>query len=157
MRALFSMVFGASVILLTSRAEERSADSAADVYYRRNLWLLLIGLAHAFLLFWGDILYPYALCGLILFPFRKLPARKLLIAGGLFIAFKAGWAGVDAFRQAERRNLAAAGIAAGKAGAQPSEEQAEAMQALEAQRKQRKPSSAELEKEAKKWRGNPLE
>lgn len=37
MRALFSMVFGASVILLTSRTEERSGDTAADIYYRRNL------------------------------------------------------------------------------------------------------------------------
>src|ERR1022692_1429828 len=73
MRCLFSMVFGASMILLTSRVEARSGATAADIYYRRNLWLLLFGLAHAFLLFWGDILYPYALCALILFPFRKLP------------------------------------------------------------------------------------
>src|ERR1039458_7437060 len=76
MRCLFSMVFGASMILLTSRVEERSGATAADIYYRRNLWLLLFGLAHAFQLFWGDILYPYALCALILFPFRELPAKK---------------------------------------------------------------------------------
>jgi len=79
------------MILLTSRAEERSGAAAADVYYRRNLWLLLIGIAHAFLLFWGDILYPYALCALILFPFRKLSAKWLIIIGCLFILFKAGW------------------------------------------------------------------
>jgi uncharacterized protein len=157
MRALFSMVFGASMILLTSRVEERSgATSAADIYYRRNLWLLVLGLAHAFLLFWGDILYPYALCALILFPFRKLPAKKLLIIGGLFIAFKTGWSGVEAFRQVERRNLAAAADAAEKAGKKPSEAQIEAKKQLEAQRKQRKPSAEELEKDAKKWRGNPL-
>src|ERR1017187_9686685 len=48
MRCLFSMVFGASMILLTSRAEEHSgATSAADIYYRRNLWLLLFDIAHA--------------------------------------------------------------------------------------------------------------
>ena len=157
MRCLFSMAFGASMILLTSRAEERSGATAADIYYRRNLWLLLFGLAHAFLLFWGDILYPYALCALILFPFRKLPAKKLLIIGALFIAFKAGWSAVDAFRLIERRNLAAAGDAAQKAGKKPVEEQVEAQKELEAQRKQRKPSFEELEKDAKKWRGNPLE
>ena len=156
MRCLFSMVFGASMILLTSRVEERSGATAADIYYRRNLWLLLFGLAHAFLLFWGDILYPYALCALILFPFRKLPAKKLLIIGALFIAFKAGWCAVDAFRQLARRNLAAA-AAAEKVGKKPAEVQAEARKELEAQRKQRKPSSEELEKDAKKWRGNPLE
>jgi uncharacterized protein len=157
MRCLFSMVFGASMILLTSRAEERSGATAADIYYRRNLWLLLFGLAHAFLLFWGDILYPYALCALILFPFRKLPAKKLLIIGGLFIAFKTGWSAVDAFRQRARRDLAAAAAAAEKVGRKPAEGQAEARTELEAQRKQRKPSSEELEKDAKKWRGNPLE
>jgi uncharacterized protein len=158
MRALFSMVFGASTILLTSRAEEASGtNAAADIYYRRNLWLLLFGLAHAFLLFWGDILYPYALCALILFPFRKLSAKKLLIIGGLFIAFKAGWTAVEAFRQVERRNLAAAADAAEKAGKKPSEEQAEAKKQVEAQQKQRKPSSEELGKDAKQWRGNPLQ
>jgi uncharacterized protein len=157
MRCLFSMVFGASMILLTSRAEERSGATAADIYYRRNLWLLLFGLAHAFLLFWGDILYPYALCALILFPFRKLPAKKLIIIGCLFIAFKAGWSAVDAFHQLARRNLAVAAAAAEKAGKQPTEAQMEARKGLEAQRKQRKPSPEELEEDAKKWRGNPWE
>ena len=156
MRCLFSMVFGASTILLTSRAEERSGAAAADIYYRRNLWLLLFGLAHAFLLFWGDILYPYALCALILFPFRKLSAKQLMIIGCLFIAFKAGWSGVDAFQQLARRNLAAEADAAGKAGIQPSQAQAEAKKELEAQRKQRKPSPEELDKDARTWRGNPL-
>ncbi len=157
MRCLFSMVFGASVLLLTARAEERSgAAAAADIYYRRNLWLLLFGLAHAFLLFWGDILYPYALCALILFPFRKLPAKKLLIIGGLFIVFEAGSSAVDAFREIERRSLAAAGDAAEKADGQPTEQQAEARKELAAQRKQRQPSPVELEKDAGRWRGNPL-
>ena len=156
MRCLFSMVFGASAILLTSRAEERS-EAAADIYYRRNLWLLLFGLAHAFLLFWGDILYPYALCALILFPFRKLPAKKLIVIGCLFIAFEAGWSAVDAFHQLARRNLAVAAAAAEKAGKQPTEAQMEARKGLEAQRKQRKPSPEELEEDAKKWRGNPWE
>lgn len=59
MRCLFSLVFGASVILLTSRLETR--PDAADIYYRRTLWLLLFGIVHAFLLWEGDILYPYAL------------------------------------------------------------------------------------------------
>jgi uncharacterized protein len=155
MRALFSMVFGASVILLTSRAEEASAATAADIYYRRNLWLLLFGVAHAFLLFWGDILYPYALCALILFPFRKLSAKKLLVIGALFIAFKAGWVTVQAFRQVERRNLAAAADAAERAGQKATEEQAAAKKQLEEQRKLRKPSPEDLEKEAQQWRGNP--
>src|SRR5579871_6522696 len=155
MRALFSMVFGASVILLTSRAEERSADSAADVYYRRNLWLLVIGLAHAFLLFWGDILYPYAVCALILFPFRKLPAKKLIAIGVLFIGFKTGWSAVEAFRQRNLRSLAAAADVAERVGRKATEEESAAKQVLAAQRKVRKPSQEDLEKDARQWRGSP--
>jgi uncharacterized protein len=158
MRCLFSMVFGASMILLTSRTEERSGGTAAaDIYYRRNLWLLLFGIAHAFLLFWGDILYPYAMCALILFPFRKLSAKWLIVIGCLVIVFNAGWFAVDAFELLARRNLATAADAAQKAGMKPTEAQADARRVIEAQRKQRKPSPAELEKDAQPWRGSPLE
>jgi uncharacterized protein len=155
MRALFSMAFGASAILLTSRAEARGEGRAADIYYRRNLWLIGIGLAHAFLLFWGDILYPYAVCGLILFPFRRLPAKKLIAIGVLFIVFKTGWSAVAAWQQMERRNLAAAADAAEKAGSKLTEEEIAARQALAAQRKVRKPSAEDLEKDARHWRGGP--
>jgi uncharacterized protein len=158
MRCLFSMVFGASMILLTSRAEERSgATAAADIYYRRNLWLILFGIAHAFLLYWGDILYPYALCALILFPFRKLSAKRLILIGCLFFVFNAGWTAVDAFEQLGRRNLATAADALEKAGKKPTEAQTEARKALETQRKHRKPSPEEIEKDAQTWRGGPLE
>lgn len=85
MRALFSLCFGAGVIYLTQRAEEKGA-SAADVYYRRTLWLLVFGMVHAYLLWYGDILYPYALCGLILYPLRKLAPRVLLAVGILMVA-----------------------------------------------------------------------
>src|SRR5262249_25108689 len=84
MRAIFSLVFGAGIILLTAR-REASGRARADIYYRRHAWLLLFGIAHAYLLFFGDILYPYALCALVLYPFRKLRARGLLIAGSVVL------------------------------------------------------------------------
>ena len=73
MRGLFTLLFGAGVILLTSRLEKNGAGiKTADIYYRRILWLLLFGIIHAYLLLWdGEILYPYALFGLMLFPFRN--------------------------------------------------------------------------------------
>src|SRR5579871_4953711 len=87
MRGIFSMLFGAGVILLTSRAEQRGgAIGIADVYFRRNLWLLLFGALHCYLLWTGDILFWYALTGLIfLYPMRQLAARTL-IATGILIA-----------------------------------------------------------------------
>ena len=88
MRGLFSLMFGASVILITSRAEARGGGiEVADIYFRRNLWLFVFGLVHAWLLLWpGDILYNYAICGMFLFAFRNLRPRTLIILGLLVSA-----------------------------------------------------------------------
>src|SRR5438105_1788480 len=96
MRALFSMVFGAGIVLLTSRLERNGAPSA-DIYYRRTLWLLLFGVVHAYLLWLGDILYPYALCALALYPFRKMSAKALLWIGGIILVLNSGLQGAGGF------------------------------------------------------------
>src|SRR5690349_22995002 len=83
-RALFSMLFGAGAILLISRLEIKSGIGAADIYYKRLIWLLIFGLINAYVLLWpGDILYSYALCGLFIFPLRN-STPKLLIALAIF-------------------------------------------------------------------------
>lgn len=83
MRGLFTMLFGAGFILQTTRGELKGGGIAvADTYYRRVLWLLLFGIIHVYLMLWnGDILYPYAIFGLMLFPFRNTAPKYLLIAG----------------------------------------------------------------------------
>lgn len=78
--SLFSILFGASILLFTLKAEEKGAGVAA-LHYRRNLWLLVFGLAHAYLLWYGDILYTYAIMAFLLYPFRNAGARRLFIAG----------------------------------------------------------------------------
>ena len=55
---LFSMMFGAGVVLFTERAEAKG-ESPRRLHYRRMLWLILFGLTHGFLLWYGDILYVY--------------------------------------------------------------------------------------------------
>ena len=88
MRGLFSMLFGAGVILLTSRAEASGRDSElGDIYYRRLLWLLLFGVVHQHFVLWGDILYAYAIAGLFLFPLRRLSPKTLFFAGFLILLF----------------------------------------------------------------------
>jgi uncharacterized protein len=77
MRALFSMLFGASMLLVA----ERAGETATGVHYRRMLVLALFGAAHFYLLWWGDILLHYALVGGIAFAFRDRPAASLLGAG----------------------------------------------------------------------------
>jgi uncharacterized protein len=88
MRAIFTMLFGAGSLLLLLRLEKKTNNvlSGADIYYRRIIWLLLFGLINAFVLLWpGDILYSYALCGLFIFPFRNLKPGWLLAFGIAFM------------------------------------------------------------------------
>lgn len=86
-RALFSMLFGAGVILITRRAEARGAQaSIADVYYRRTIWLIVFGVVHSYVLLWlGEILYVYGIVGLFLFPVRRLKPLTCLIVGLLIL------------------------------------------------------------------------
>ncbi len=69
MRGLFSMLFGASTMLVIDRAEA-SGQSPARVHYARMVTLLLLGAAHFYLVWFGDILTLYAVCGMILFFVR---------------------------------------------------------------------------------------
>ena len=84
MMTLFSMLFGAGLVLMGERSKQRGA-SLAGLYYRRCLWLLVIGLIHAYLLWSGDILVLYAECGLIIYLFRRWWAWAQLLVGFLFL------------------------------------------------------------------------
>lgn len=87
MRCLFSMLFGAGAVILLGRAERRGAGiEAADIYYRRTIWLIVFGLLHAHLIWYGDILYAYGVIGLLLFPLRNLSAKALLVTGLVIVA-----------------------------------------------------------------------
>ncbi len=74
---LFSMLFGLGLAIQMQRAEAKGV-SLVPLYVRRLLVLLVIGLAHAFLFWWGDILTYYALLGFLLLFFRNTAARRLL-------------------------------------------------------------------------------
>ncbi|MXZ60309.1 MAG: DUF418 domain-containing protein [Acidobacteria bacterium] len=78
--SLFSMLFGAGVCLFADRIEARGGRPA-KWHYRRMGWLLAFGLAHAYLLWAGDILVIYAICGFLVVLFRRRRPRTLLIAG----------------------------------------------------------------------------
>src|SRR6185295_4344348 len=79
MRGLFSMLFGAGMILfMVNKKQTPGGVTVAEYYYRRLLWLVLFGVINAYIfLWWGDILFFYGLCGMLLFPFRKLRPQWL--------------------------------------------------------------------------------
>ncbi|MEO6346426.1 MAG: DUF418 domain-containing protein [Aquaticitalea sp.] len=88
-RAIFSMLFGAGVILFLSAKEKNLPGMLPAQYFvRRMLWLIVFSLIDVYLLLWhGDILFDYACMGFILFAFRNLPAKKLLIAAFVCMVF----------------------------------------------------------------------
>ncbi|GAA3955141.1 DUF418 domain-containing protein [Allohahella marinimesophila] len=75
---LFTLLFGASMLLLAEQSEV-SGRNAASVHYRRTFWLLVIGLMHAWYLWEGDVLQIYAMIALLLYPFRYLNPLTLLV------------------------------------------------------------------------------
>jgi uncharacterized protein len=85
MMTIFSMLFGAGIVVFTSRLEARGVRPGRR-HYRRTLWLLLFGALHAYLLWYGDILFLYAVCALVAFWCRRWPPRRLLMAGVLVVS-----------------------------------------------------------------------
>lgn len=80
MRGLFTMLFGASTILIADRALPHR-QSPARRHYARMVSLLAIGMVHAYLIWSGDILVLYALAGMIVFlAWRWEPPRLLAVA-----------------------------------------------------------------------------
>jgi uncharacterized protein len=75
---MFSFLFGFGFIIFIERAEQKGYK-AGFLYFRRLLVLLIIGVAHAFLLWFGDILITYALLAMFLLLFRKRQPKTILI------------------------------------------------------------------------------
>jgi len=100
-RAIFSMLFGAGTILFVTRLEKRvQGIIPAEYFIRRQLWLLIFGLVNAFVLLWaGDILFQYAVCGIIVFAFRRAPVKGLLIAAGICLLLMTARENRDLYKQ----------------------------------------------------------
>ena len=73
---IFAALFGIGFAIQMDRAAARRQGVA--FYARRMAVLLVIGLVHAFGLWWGDILVTYAVCGFFLPLFRNLSQRTIL-------------------------------------------------------------------------------
>lgn len=88
-RAIFSMLFGAGILLFIG-GKEKKLDGLlpADYFFRRQLWLMVFSLIDVFVLLWfGDILLDYAILGMIMYSFRKLSPKALLIGAGFCFIF----------------------------------------------------------------------
>ena len=105
MRGLFSFLFGASMLLIVDRARDAGRNAAA-VHYPRMAVLFAIGVAHLYLIWWGDILAHYALIGAVAFLFTRLETRALVAwgLGFLGLSFLSGLAGYLALTDSAARD-----------------------------------------------------
>jgi uncharacterized protein len=77
---LFSLLFGVGFALQA----ERLTDTGRDfkwIYARRVLLLAVFGIAHALLLYPAEVLFPYAVAGLLLLGTRRWSTRALVATG----------------------------------------------------------------------------
>lgn len=83
--AIFSMLFGAGIILSTRR-QDQVGYSTLFFHNIRTFWLLMFGVLHAYFIWYGDILVTYALCGFVVYWFRNLSVPILLGVGGISLS-----------------------------------------------------------------------
>ena len=87
--AIFSMLYGAGMIMMLDRAIAKGAKGGR-IFYRRSLWLLVFGVIHGYFIWFGDILFGYAISGMIVFFFRNKSAKSLIRTGVIFLLIGTG-------------------------------------------------------------------
>jgi uncharacterized protein len=153
---IFSMLFGAGLVLMAERADRRQG-SLAGVYYRRLFWLLVIGLIHAYIFWYGDILTLYALCGLLLYPMRKWRPLVQIVAGAgllvvpILIFFTMGMGLAFVRSEADRTATAIA------AGGTPTARQQEMLETWTGVLEEFNPPAEEVDRQVAAFRGSPAE
>lgn len=115
-RGLFTMMFGASTVLIATRALD-SGQRPWLVHYARMVTLLILGMIHAYLIWAGDILVLYSLVGMIAFIGWRQPPRLVFTIGMALLLYKAA-DGLMAYQHlADARAAVASGTASAAAKA----------------------------------------
>lgn len=122
MRALFSLLFGAGLVLMASRGMTKS------IYWRRNVFLILFGIAHGTLFMWaGEILMIYGVCAVLLFPLRNANTKTLMWLSIVLLCGFTLLASAGGLVATERYQLAQGGLAQQELGNALTEEQQAAL------------------------------
>lgn len=97
MRGLFTLLFGAGVVLFCARVAQAAPARVAGLHVRRMLWLVAFGFVNSHLLLWeGDILFDYGVIGLVLLALRAAPPRPLVVAAVVLLGFATARGALDA-------------------------------------------------------------
>ncbi len=130
MRGMFTLLFGAGALLFLQRHAARNPGLLpADLYFRRTMWLIVFGLVNAYLLLWpGDILYYYGVVGLLLFVFRNVAPRKLIVAAAVIMILQTAVTVTEWYGYREVSSAAAAAQEARSSGKVLTEAQNQAIE-----------------------------
>lgn len=145
MRALFSLLFGVGMFIFLDRLSKKGAGiKAADIFFRRLLWLLVFGLIHGYLLLWlGEILYDYALMGFLVYSFRLMAPKKLIFTALLLFCIGTTWNYFDYSAQKKLVNQVEEANTMTASGQELSKELKAAQETWDGQVKKRSPEAAE--------------
>ncbi len=151
--SIFSMLFGAGIAMMAARAAA-AGEAFAPLFFRRQAWLFVIGALHAYLLWFGDILFFYAAVGTLVWFFRRMPAHKLLLTAMLLLSVAPllGYVGgawlEELKREAETIELDAAG------GGTITDEEQQTLDAWREQRATIAPGEEEVEADLAAYRSD---
>ena len=149
MRGMFSMLFGAGILLFTGRSvQSNQGNIVTDTFFRRLLWMVLFGVIHCYLLLWdGEILYTYGIVGMFAFSFRHVKPKHLMIGAAFILMISTAFSVRDYFKYKD--NLAKSTEAKAKKaiGALLSKEETTSIETWDAIVKEEKATPEELKEE----------
>ncbi|WCT72502.1 DUF418 domain-containing protein [Sphingomonas naphthae] len=101
MRGLFTLLFGAGMLLMLRRVEVDGLAAPVEAWVRRCCALLLLAIVQFGLLLWpGEILFNYGITGLFLLPFRRIRPRWLIAIAACLLTLHAVHDGIDSAHEA---------------------------------------------------------
>ncbi len=86
---IFSILFGFGFYIQSKRASEKGIDFS-PYFLHRMILLLIIGCVHAYIIWFGDIIRDYAICGMLILLFRGWSGKNIIRTGILFSVFGTG-------------------------------------------------------------------
>ena len=93
---LFALLFGYGIVQLYRREERIGSDwrTARKLLRRRGLWMIAIGILHAFLLFYGDIIAAYGLVAVLFVAAVRWKDRTIFVVGAVFLLLGSAFYGL---------------------------------------------------------------
>ena len=150
--SIFSMMFGAGIVLMSGRTEAKGARPA-PIFYRRQFWLVIIGASHGYFIWMGDILFAYAVIGMLAYLFRRRTPRTLIIVACFLLPVTPLLNHGFSFIMEELQTAAAEVEALQQAGEELSEEQQNVLKEWQESRVMMAPTAEDTQKDLDVHRG----